>query len=1656
MPVSSSTEHWIKPDALTINLNHFGDSDYLQVSVLAGAVVMAFKQDVIGYNAAHNYRTWPLDAANTYLETTSAYNVYARLTRSEVNARALVVYDTVLRDIDGREISYAEDGSEVLGNADSDFFFVFLGQISASVNSNGESVQREWIADFRFGNLNTNQYQNEEAGGEWTKMFRLNKVTDFIEVLKTISSAVINKLTVAKELVLFGKVVTGLKRSDDNDDDVPVSDASIPTTKLLVESTEKKFLRKDVDDRSKGKIATDKAIEVGDFVSGASGAMIYKDETTGQTVGELDKLYVRMKAYFETLEIINVNSIGGKQIISPAGSVKCVGVEETDTYYRCYFLAEQDGEKVQNRWKVGDQAYSQMFNEKEGVSNKVSNKYYWRLVVGVSDESVAYNNLQCHYVDLSVTDCDNESDVPSVGDVINQRGSRTDLDRMNFIEMSSVDSFSPNITLFHGVNSYSLDGKAYVSYGVDKSTNKAFMNVYGDMYVGDRQESSFMRYTQEGGLEIKGQLSVGTTLGGKDLQELINSATPEGYEDFVNKVTQDIEGLQGQIDGAIDSYFYQYEPSLTNYPAMEWDTEDEKKAHLNDTFTNLVDGRSWRWTVDNGVYGWTEITDTATTQALALAGQAQDTADGKRRVFVDTPKPPYDLGDLWSRGSDYPLMICVTPKDASGVYAESDFDYADNNTKLKEELQTLVSTTRDDLNNAIGQAKDEAVNNANAYTDEGKKALQDSIDELEKSKANIDNVYTIAQADNKISEAETSAINAAKKQADAAIALSETTIKAYADGVVDDEEQARIKQAQENLAEAKKYAEEQAQAVKDNIENSYLFQALTESPSTDISNGLVLTSLIQLRDTESNIMSGINGLINANKGDKSIATWWGGGMYDLEDYYTWNGEEWVVNSGTTVPSNIPSGLIRMDGTGYFAKGNFWWDANGKIYADPTALFLMFDVDNEAKSLSSTILALRDKQTEFESMWSVKTDSNGVKYLYSTFPLATQGGITMYTGTEGLDMPSIYNGLPIDGTTIYWENGVLKSLSGGGTADAVAWGNITDKPSWIGSTKPSYNMGELSNVGTWANSVADVDRIMYQAAGSSMWVAKSLSSIGGGSGVSGDYLPLSGGKLSGAVTFANNVWNPVGDDIAIGDFNYAGMLGLKSLNAERAGIWFYGSSGEDHGSLYASGTILYWRDYPILHSGNYSSYALPLSGGTLTLASYENLVITRNADDAFSGLTFSNRNEGVLGYIGIGGQNSSYSHQPCFLDTSKTVHKIWHSGNDGSGSGLDADLLDGKQPSELSVASATKLQTARTIWGQSFDGTRNITGPFTYSNIVIEHNNEINSYSDYASGAGTDLHLQYRTTGNTILCVGGGKVGIGTTSPSEKLHVEGTGRIDKINFRSTYINLNRNSSNSAIYDSTKTALELEAMVDLSVIRTYNVDAQAVISLHKNGCVGIGTTSPSAKLHVNGNLMLTGTESDNMSTVYNASGSITTNSPYTFSAITHALQFKWYDTYWQIGNIRDNSVNSAGFGVTYGNNNLRFRVTTNEVICYNNLLATGGITMYSDQRKKTILNNVELSLSQIANAPLVEHFYNSDDKRTTHVGSIAQYWANINDWFCKLDNEGYYTMEIQNCALASAISIARELSRYESKTDKTIKQLKKRICQLEEELERLKLS
>lgn len=121
---------------------------------------------------------------------------------------------------------------------------------------------------------------------------------------------------------------------------------------------------------------------------------------------------------------------------------------------------------------------------------------------------------------------------------------------------------------------------------------------------------------------------------------------------------------------------------------------------------------------------------------------------------------------------------------------------------------------------------------------------------------------------------------------------------------------------------------------------------------------------------------------------------------------------------------------------------------------------------------------------------------------------------------------------------------------------------------------------------------------------------------------------------------------------------------------------------------------------------------------------------------------------------------------------------------------------------------------------------------------------------------------------------------------------------------------------------------------------------------------------------------------------------------------------------------------------------------------NIKAGGGITMYSDLRKKNILSNEVLSVKEIAAAPLFRHTYKSDDNQYIHVGTSAQYWSSIHeDWFTRKDSEGYYQMELQNLGVAMGISLAREIVKYESKTDKKIRLMKKKINDLEARIKEL---
>ena len=235
----STSEYWMSPDALTIDLNALDNPQYLQVSLLAGSVITAYRQDVIDYDASLNYRKWNLQAYNNFFDRTDRAYVYAQLEK-EGNT-ALIIYSYDILELTGTVTSDTEGSREV--------YNVYLGTISPSVNDFGETIMRIWEDSFDTGSLSTDKNRNEEQLGEWAKMFRLNKVTDMIEVLKDMTSAVIHKLTVP--LLYLGekkREISALRTTASDDDYMPYDDKTIPSLKFMKDSTEAKFHRKDIED----------------------------------------------------------------------------------------------------------------------------------------------------------------------------------------------------------------------------------------------------------------------------------------------------------------------------------------------------------------------------------------------------------------------------------------------------------------------------------------------------------------------------------------------------------------------------------------------------------------------------------------------------------------------------------------------------------------------------------------------------------------------------------------------------------------------------------------------------------------------------------------------------------------------------------------------------------------------------------------------------------------------------------------------------------------------------------------------------------------------------------------------------------------------------------------------------------------------------------------------------------------------------------------------------------------------------------------------------------------------------------------------------------------------------------------------------------------
>lgn len=203
-----------------------------------------------------------------------------------------------------------------------------------------------------------------------------------------------------------------------------------------------------------------------------------------------------------------------------------------------------------------------------------------------------------------------------------------------------------------------------------------------------------------------------------------------GLNDFIT-ATYDpiIAQIQARLDGQIENWFYDYEPTMQNYPASEWTTETTRKEHEGDLFYWKSKGYSYRFTQEDatGAWKWQLIQDTDITKALAAAEKAQDTADGKRRVFVVQPAPPYDIGDLWVQGGDGDIMRCKTARSESATFSETDWEKASKYTddtkanEVKKELDALGEDLQTQIDGKI-ETYNQSVNPAGEWTTDELKA----------------------------------------------------------------------------------------------------------------------------------------------------------------------------------------------------------------------------------------------------------------------------------------------------------------------------------------------------------------------------------------------------------------------------------------------------------------------------------------------------------------------------------------------------------------------------------------------------------------------------------------------------------------------------------------------------------------------------------------------------------------------------------------------------------------------------------------------------------------------------------------------------------------------------------------------------------------------
>lgn len=556
-----NTNYWISSSALYIQLNAMGEPDYIQSSVVSGASILCYMNNVpgLGYDAGHNYQRWTLASYPSIFPDSGKKYIYVAIPRVRTgdNDIATVVFPSQRIDIYGKAIieQTKEDGSKELVSGDQigneNFYYIYLQGIISEVKTDTDNTRkREWEQHVDCGSLATDEALASGGEGSW---WQLNTVSDTITFLKTILKANFEEMT-AKDakiikLVLNGKDLTGVA----DNTTLETNNTTVVTPQYLGQFGVKHFLAKDKDDVAHGTITFEKVqkflqgfflghsnefridgsgnailssvlvnlLKSLDFNEAEQSGFAIKRRSDGKFQMLLTDLIVWGKAIFNTLVIRELSYVGGNIVLSPAAGkisyIKEVYSETTNEMigWKCYLLADDGTTATINSFKVDDQVRCKTFNIKAGVYENVSNKDYWRIVSKVSTENEVITDSEGHelydgkkfaWIQIAKDNCMEGSDNPVAGDTIVLMGNRSDTSRQHLLMMETEGDSAPKFTMYRGVNSYTLKDKSIFDVGFDginivtkyfKMVNVSGEKIWTPIYLGDWKEGTAYEYYNE-------------------------------------------------------------------------------------------------------------------------------------------------------------------------------------------------------------------------------------------------------------------------------------------------------------------------------------------------------------------------------------------------------------------------------------------------------------------------------------------------------------------------------------------------------------------------------------------------------------------------------------------------------------------------------------------------------------------------------------------------------------------------------------------------------------------------------------------------------------------------------------------------------------------------------------------------------------------------------------------------------------------------------------------------------------------------------------------------------------------------------------------------------------------------------------------------------